>query len=261
MNRQADWQLPPGVSPGTQEYFESQMVAEDYDEYFRYTSLFQFDQAILTEEFGKPVPGDTIADFGCGSGRALVPLVSSGYRGLAIDLSASMLDVVRRKSDEQDLGIHCVQANLVELDGFRDDSVDHGICLFSTLGMVQGKSNRQQAVSHFRRMIRPGGKLVIHVHNYLYNLFDPGGPTWMFRNLWQSWTRKGVERGDRTYPYRGVYNMFLHVFTRSEIRALLQRAGFRISRWIPLNPTRMDRLRLDWLASSLRCNGWVLVCE
>lgn len=260
MNR-TDWQLPPGVTSGTQEYFESSAIAEDYDEYFAYTELFHFDKSILLEEIGSAQPGSVVADFGCGTGRALIALGQAGHRGLAIDLSDRMLGVVQRKADEAGLEIDCVKANLVELDGLRDDCVQHGVCLFSTLGMIQGRANRQQAVGHFRRVIEPGGKLVIHIHNYWYNLYDPGGPRWMWSNFWQSLWRKDVERGDRFYPYRGVYNMFLHVFTKSEIRGLLWGAGFRVQRLIPLNPTRMNRLPHSWLFSSLRSNGWIIVCD
>lgn len=261
MSNPTDWQLPPGVSPGTQEYFESEEVASDYDNYFEYTSLFDLDESLIVDELGQAEPNASVADFGCGTGRALVAAAEVGYRGLAIDMSDRMLDIVQKKAVDQQLSIDCVKANLVQLDGFQDDCVQHGVCLFSTLGMIQGHGNRRRAVEHFRRMIQPGGKLIIHVHNYWYNLYDPGGPKWMIRNRFQSWFNKDIERGDRTYDYRGVYNMFLHVFTRREIRSLLQGAGFGIQKMIPLNPTRMNRLSHSWLFSSLRCNGWLIVCN
>jgi len=255
------WQLPTGVSPGTQEYFESDEIASDYDSYFEYTSLFSFDESIVINELGKGDDKSIVADFGCGTGRALVATGKQGHRGLAIDMSTKMLQIVQRKAIENNLHIDCVKANLVDLDGFRDSSIDHGVCLFSTLGMIQGNSNRQSAMTHFRRMLKPGGKLILHVHNYWYNLYDPGGPKWMARNAWQSLRSKEIERGDRTYPYRGVYNMFLHVFTRGEIRRLLRRAGFASLRFIPLSPVRMTALSHAWFLSNFRCNGWVVICQ
>lgn len=255
------WQLPPGVTAGTQEYFEADAIADDYDQYFAYTSLFQFDESLLLQEIGNGNYDSTVADFGCGTGRALVALGKAGHRGLAIDLSDRMLGIVSQKAREADLEIDCVKANLVQLEGFQDDCVDHGVCLFSTLGMIQGSANRLQAIRHFRRMIRGGGRLIVHVHNYWYNLYDPGGPSWLISNAFQSLFKSNVERGDRTYSYRGVYNMFLHVFRRTEIRRLLRQGGFRIQKMIPLNPTRMDRLAHSWWFSSLRCNGWIVVCN
>lgn len=256
-----NWQLPPGVSPGTNEYFESDEIANDYDAYFKYTSLFSFDESIVINELGKANEESIVADFGCGTGRALVAAGKQGHRGLAIDMSTKMLRIVQRKAVENELQIDCIKANLVALDGFRDSSINHGVCLFSTLGMIQGDSNRQSALNHFRRMLKPGGKLILHVHNYWYNLYDPGGPKWMIKNAWQSLRSTEIERGDRTYPYRGVYNMYLHVFTRTEIHRLLYKAGFSKLRFIPLSPIRMTPLSNSWFFSGLRCNGWVIICQ
>ena len=261
MTQNLNWQLPPGVSSGTQEYFESDVIAEDYDRYFEYTSLFQLDESVVLNELGPSSDDSIVADFGCGTGRLLVALGKKGYAGLGIDLSDKMLEIVRHKANRENLNIQCAKANLVQLDGFRDHCVDHGICLFSTLGMIQGSTNRYRALQHFRRMIKPEGKLVIHVHNYWYNLYDPGGPSWMLKNICQSMLQKGIEAGDRFYPYRGVYNMYLHVFRKREIERLLRQSGFQISKLIPLNPVRMDRLNYPWFLSSLRCNGWIIVCQ
>ena len=66
------WQLPQGVSHGLWDYTQSEFIAEDYDEYFSYTSLFELDQSIVLdtlERVGRK--GDLVADLGCGTGRAL----------------------------------------------------------------------------------------------------------------------------------------------------------------------------------------------
>ena len=68
------WQLPPGVTRGLWDYVRSREIAEDYDEYFAFNTLFEFDEQVLARHF-KP-PG-VVVDLGCGTGRALVPLVES----------------------------------------------------------------------------------------------------------------------------------------------------------------------------------------
>lgn len=257
------WQLPPGVTRGMWEYAHNDAVAEDYDEYFAFTRLFDFDEQILGEHFRlKPdQPATVVADLGCGTGRALVPLVRQGFHGLAIDLSEKMLDIVRAKAAEENLPIRCVEANLVELDCVEEASVDYAICLFSTLGMIRGRANRQQALGHIRRILKPDGLFVLHVHNYWYNLYDPSGPWWVIRNFFRSLFDRNVEAGDKFFPYRGVRNMFLHVFTQRELKRDLRRAGFRIEKIIPLDPQRFRALRWSWLFGSLRANGWVVVCR
>ncbi|MCA9238939.1 MAG: class I SAM-dependent methyltransferase [Planctomycetales bacterium] len=253
-----EWKLPPGVARGTWDYANSTLVAEDYDDYHALNPLFEFEESILAEEFNPP---GVVADFGCGTGRALVPLVRRGCRGIAVDLSEKMLAIVREKAGLEGLAIECVQANLVELDALASESADYGMCLFSTLGMIRGRKNRAAALAHMRRVLRPGGKLVLHVHNLWFNLHDPGGAAWILRGLGKTLRRSDWELGDKYFPYRGVPNFFLHVFRRRELRRDLRKAGFRVTRWVPLDVRRRHALRAPWLVSFLRANGWIVVCQ
>lgn len=263
-----DWRLPPGVPRGVWDYAQSKTVAEDYDDYHALNTLFDFEEQVLREEFGPAPPGGVIADLGCGTGRALLPLVREGWRGLAVDLSDEMLAVVREKADLDRLTIDCLQANLVELtpDLAPDGSVDHAMCLFSTLGMIRGQQNRAQALRHMRRVLKPRGKLVLHVHNFWFNLRDPGGPWWVLGSLAQALARRLTgkppgELGDKVFPYRGVPNFFLHVFRERDLRRELTGANLRVTRWVPLDVERRHALRHPWWLPSLRANGWIAVCE
>jgi SAM-dependent methyltransferase len=233
-------------------------IADDYDDYFAFNSLFEHDERVLAENFRTP---GLVADLGCGTGRALMPLVRAGHRGLAIDLSAHMLRIVDEKAAIEDLPIQCVQANLVELDCLADNSVDNAMCLFSTLGMIRGRANRLRALGHFRRTLKPGGRFVLHVHNYWYNLRDPAGPFWLIKNLLTAPLSREVEIGDKWFPYRGLPSMFLHVFRWSELAADLRGAGFKIVERIPLDTPRRDPLKHAWFCAGLRANGWIVVCE
>jgi len=252
------WQLPDGVSRGTWDYAHAVHIAQEYDDFFAENRLFDFDEQILARHF---VPPGVVADLGCGSGRALVPLVRRGLRGLAVDLSEEMLRIVRAKAEAENLDIDCLQANLVDLEAIQTDSLDYAMCMFSTLGMVRGAANRRRMLDHVRRILKPGGVFVLHVHNFWYNLYDPGGPWWLLGNLIQSSLGSHLERGDKYFEYRGIPNMYLHVFTRREIRRALRRGGFRVVEWIPLDVRRNRELRCRWFAESLRANGWIIVCQ
>jgi SAM-dependent methyltransferase len=252
------WQLPPGVSRGLWDYVHAPHIADDYDGYFAFNSLFEFDEAVLKRQFA--IPG-LVADLGCGTGRALVPLVRAGHRGLAIDLSDHMLRIVREKADEEQLPIACLRANLVELDAIAPGAVDYAMCMFSTLGMIRGRSNRRRMLKHARRILKPGGKFTLHVHNYWYNLRDPDGPLWVLGNLLKAPLSRDVEIGDRWFPYRGLPSMFLHVFRWRELAADLRSAGFRIVERIALNAQRRHALPRPWLLAPLRTNGWIVTSE
>lgn len=259
-----DWKLPQGVSRGAWDYAHSSSIAEQYDAYHADNPLFAFEESILREEFGDPPASAAglIADFGCGSGRALVPLARAGWRGLAIDLSDAMLEVVREKAQREQLPIDCVRANLVEMNErvAPSGAADHGMCLFSTLGMIAGRANRRTALANMRRVLRADGKLVVHVHNFWFNLRDPGGPWWALRSYLRG-GREGLEIGDRTYPYRGVPNFFLHAYRKQELADDLATASLTPTRWIRLAPSRRGELRNGWLLPAVRTQGWIVVAR
>lgn len=258
MNSRPQWQIPEGVTRGVWDYAHTDHIATDYDAYFAFHPLFDFDQAVAERYFQ---PGELIADLGCGTGRALFPLLRRGMRGLAVDLSEPMLEVVRAKAETEGLDLAMVRANLVELDGLANACVDHAICLFSTLGMIRGRENRRRALGHFRRIIKPGGVLVLHVHNFWHNLYDGGGPWWLMSNLWQAWLGGELEQGDKFFPYRGIPNMFLHVFTQGELTGDLAAAGFTLKELIPLDAQLGGELPHYWCFGSMRASGWVAVAS
>lgn len=264
--KRRQWSPLPGVDNGTWDYLNSSWIAERYENYFAEHPLFAVDQEVLHNAFGPPSPDKIIVDLGCGNGRALLPLVQQGFSGLAVDLSIAMLSEVRDRAQDCGLEVPCVQANLVQLDGLSDASCAHGMCLFSTLGMIHGRGHRVAALKHFRRIIRPQGTLVLHVHNYWYNLFDPGGPWYVLKNLMASgWSQTfgngQLERGDKHYPYRGLQNMFLHVFTKSEIEADVRSAGWTTAEFIPLRPVSLQPWREPAWGKSIRSVGWMILCR
>ena len=254
-----DWQLPPGVSPGTWDYTQKESIADDYDDYFACHPLFDLDEAFLSSLISEDVP-QTIADLGCGTGRALLPLLRQGHRGIAVDLSQSMLDIVQAKCEEEQLAVSCVRANLVQLDCLPDASVDVAISLFSTLGMIRGRSNRIAALGHAKRILRPRGKFLLHVHNTWAAFWDPSGPWWLLRSWTGSFSR-GNDFGDRTYQYRGLPNMFLHNYRANELRRDLTRGGFGSIELYPINRTASENIRLPKLFPSVRAGGFIVVAS
>jgi SAM-dependent methyltransferase len=146
-----------------------------------------------------------------------------------------MLTVMMQKSQPA-LRLLPLRSNLVELDCLADSIADHGICLFSTLGMIQGSENRQAFLRHVARIIRPGGQFVVHVHNRWAALREPRG----IRTLTLNWLRSlgsgdHIEFGDQTYSYRGLDSMFMHRFSGRELANLLRRGGWRIDHLHPIS--------------------------
>jgi SAM-dependent methyltransferase len=258
VDRRPEWQLPRGVPRGVWEYAQAEHIAQEYDEYFAGTRLFDFDEQVLARYFTRC---GLVVDLGCGTGRALVPLARRGFRGLGVDLSEQMLRIVGQKAATEGLRIDRIRANLVDLGCLRDQVADYCICLFSTLGMIQGRENRHQALLHARRILKPGGLLAVHVHNFWFSLFDAPSRRWLAGHLLRWLLRRDIQRGDKFFDYRRIPKVYLHTFSQRELLRALRAAGFRLREVIPLHTTRQRPLRCPWFLGWLRANGWIAVCD
>jgi SAM-dependent methyltransferase len=257
-SRRPQWQLPAGVPRGVWEYSQAQHIAEQYDEYFSQSPLFAFDEEVLGQYFRQP---GLVIDLGCGTGRALVSLARRGFPGLGVDLSLSMLRIVADKARQERLPIATLQANLVELDCIADSVADYATCLFSTLGMIRGRSQRVQFLRHVRRILKRGGLLVVHVHSFWHNLYNPLGRRWLLTQAVNALRHRDVQWGDKFFTAHGIAQMFLHTFRQGEFVGELRRAGFTVSRLIRIDVDRQRPLRHPWWFGRLRAAGWIAVCQ
>lgn len=279
-SNKANWQIPRGVTASNWEYAQAKHISAGYDKFLLDDPLTMVDRQILDrylpnrkEEGGenanlnKPL----IADFGCGNGRSLIPLLNRGYQGVGIDLSLPMLNAFQKKIGIDpnkgtsvlktgENGCFWLQANLVELEGIVDGAFDHGLSLFSTLGMIRGYKNRQVFLEHARRTIKPGGWFIIHAHNVWYQLRYPGGLRWALGNGIRA-IRGKAEFGDRESNYRGINNMFIHSFRRRELLKSLSLAGFREFDWFGVRPHQDQPVDGLPMGQSLRLVGWVVACR
>jgi SAM-dependent methyltransferase len=253
-----DWQLPAGVPRGTWQYAHSQQVASGYDEEIAASAPVSFDLELVRRRFTHP---GLVVDLGCGTGRLLVPLARHGFRGLGVDISPEMLAIARQKARAADLPIDLVMANMVQLDCLRDGIADYCISMFSTLGMIRGRGYRRQALRQALRILKPRGLLVLHVHNRWWNLHFPQGRRWLVTSTAAALWRRDTEPGDKFFTFRDVPQMFLHLYTRRELSADLESAGFQVEEMIPLAPSGCRALRCGWLLGRLRAQGWIAVAR
>jgi SAM-dependent methyltransferase len=254
----ANWQLPPGVNRNLWDYLHDPAIARGYDDSVADCRLMAADLDFIQKHC--PNPG-SLLDLGCGTGRILLPLAGKGYWVVGVDLSDQMLKVAWEKAAAAGLTIRLLQANLVDLAGLADESFDHGICMFSTLGMVVGARERRRAVNHVYRVLRRGGTFILHVHNLWSNLRNRHTR----RRLVFDWMRSLLGRGrasDCVMPaHLGIGGLTLHLFTRREATKLLRAAGFRVREVHPLSSRADGRLPLPALFGRLRAFGYLIAAS
>jgi SAM-dependent methyltransferase len=238
-----DWRLPPGVNRGLWDYLHNPAIARDYDAGLAGSPIFAEDQAFVAKHCAWP---GRLLDLGCGTGRLLVDFGQRGYLAVGVDLSPEMLAVAQERTRDWKEQVFLLCANITQLDCLADATFDYAACLFSTLGMVIGSEQREWVVHHVRRVLRPGGRFVLHVHNRWFNARDRAGRRWLVKNVLRE-----KSSGDRPmHAHEGSACLTLHHFTRREAVQLLAKAGLRL---IEVQPIGIRPGVLPWP----RCLGWL----
>ncbi|MET9452146.1 class I SAM-dependent DNA methyltransferase [Streptomyces cinerochromogenes] len=101
--------------------------------------------------------GGPVADVGCGPGHVTAHLNAAGVDAFGIDLSPAMIDLARREHP----GLRFEVGSMTDL-GLCDGSVS-GLLAFWSLIHVPDTAV-PAALGHFRRVLRPGGPLLLGFH-------------------------------------------------------------------------------------------------
>jgi ubiquinone/menaquinone biosynthesis C-methylase UbiE len=246
-----DWQLPPGVDRGLWDYLHAGEMVRGYDAQMASSPLARADVTFCERSF--PTPG-RLVDLGCGTGRLCVHFAAKGFECVGADLSDEMLARARENATSAGVRVEWVRANLVDLAGLPEASFDYAACLFSTLGMVRGRENRPKVLANAFRLLKPGGRFVLHVHNRFFR----GLGWWRVGGQFLRMLFERPSAGDVTMPQAyGGAPLTLHHFTHWEAVMMLWEAGFARLDALPLGA---DAERAGW-PERLRAYGWLILCE
>ena len=116
--------------------------------------------------------GADVLDCPCGYGRHSIPLARAGFHVVGADRSPVLLEEARRRAGQGEWP-HWVQADHRELP-FADGSFDAVLNLFSSIG-YRGEEGDRQTLAEFRRVLHPGGAIVIETlhRDRLASIFQP----------------------------------------------------------------------------------------
>ncbi|MEO8128714.1 MAG: class I SAM-dependent methyltransferase [Bryobacteraceae bacterium] len=132
-------------------------IAADYDE------LMQPDMRMrraLWRHYARVFrPGDSVLDFGCGTGTDAIHMARLGIRATGIDASHGMISEFRRKADAEGLAIEARRGSLAELRVFAPASFAGITSAFAALNTVP---DLPAFAAEAHRLLRPGGRMIGH---------------------------------------------------------------------------------------------------
>jgi ubiquinone/menaquinone biosynthesis C-methylase UbiE len=104
--------------------------------------------------------GRRVLDLACGTGKSFLPLLASGYRVSACDVSPAMVEIARRKVPEG--AAHLFVADMRDLPDL--EPVDLVTCLDDAVNYLLNLDDVVAALSGVERVLAPGGLAVFDVN-------------------------------------------------------------------------------------------------
>lgn len=156
--------------------FTTAQDATKWNDLYEDTStLFNFDMAerrdrVCQMVYQRYTPESAILDLGCGAGVVMEKLIQHGYKATGVDRSSDMIELSRKRLSSFPSDAYQLEQGTCESLPFEDKQFDVILCIgvFGYIDDVVG------ALLEIRRVLRPGGLLVMSVRNpYNSAISDP----------------------------------------------------------------------------------------
>jgi ubiquinone/menaquinone biosynthesis C-methylase UbiE len=196
-------------------------VAERYaTEYFNELDRKPFDRELL-DTFADSVRGQgLVCEIGCGPGQIARYLQDRGLKMHGVDLSDEMVKCARRLNPD----ISFEQGDMLALNA-ADESFAGIVSFYAVIHLKREDITR--ALTEMRRVLRPGGKLLVSFH---------GGEGELHRDEW----------------YDQPVSIDVTLFRSDEMRNYLDEAGFEVEGIAEREPYEFEYPTRRMYASALR---------
>ncbi len=185
-----------------------------------------------------------IIEFGCGTGRTLIPLLKAGYRISGLDFSKGMLKILQKKLNADKMDTPIFNRNLINFS--LRNKYAGGILSQRTLNFIESQAGQRHAVQNIARSLKKGATLIISLMPARPRVFARKPTKFMktdsFKNsatgnmveLWEKWlpdqveqtlefTEKFVEKNRST-----ITTTKMRLIFKAEMEYLLELCGFKV---------------------------------
>jgi SAM-dependent methyltransferase len=220
------------LAPGEDSFREREMSQWDeqaarYEPSRREDAIYQAGVRAAARAL-RPRPGELVLDAGCGTGMVVRRYFRPGLRLVCLDLSRESLWHVRQVLPPR--AACYVRGDLTALP-FADGAFDRVLCA-NALQHLPDAALRRAAFEELGRVVRPGGQVVVTVHNYSRRKRRAG------------WPKESEAKGN-SGPVQYIYR-----FDAAEFRDLLA-CRLHVERVCGIGLPLPYRLKLSWLSRGL----------
>lgn len=202
--------------------------SETYDA--EYVKGFALYHKITLDNIRRFLPkgkGTLILDAGGGTGIWSIELARMGYRVMLTDIAQGMLEKAKAKIAELKLAnqIEIGISNICHMPEFHDNQFAMVLCEGDPLSYC---GNHRAAIKEFRRVVQPGGCVIVSVDNRLSAL------SWLRKENNPEVIQHLLETGNVLLPLheRAEFRYMIHTFTPEELRDLFESNGLSVERII-----------------------------
>ncbi len=173
--------------------------------------------------------GHRVLDVASGTGdlaRAFATRVQPGGMVVATDINGAMLDEGRRRLLDAGVCVPAVQCDAEQLP-FADASFDRVSVAFGLRNMT----HKERALAEFRRVLRPGGKLLVLEFSRPWEPLRPAYDWYSFKVL----PRLGRLVASDSDSYRYLAESIRRHPDQATLKAMMEQSGFAGVQWYNLS--------------------------
>lgn len=196
-------------------------VKESYNKISRdFSSSRQKTWQELNSLIGRVAPGEKVLDLGCGNGR-LAEFLGAKTDYVGLDNSAALIEIAKKKHPDK---------KFLVFDGlnlpFAQATFDK-VFLVAVLHHVPGKKTRQKFLRDIKKVLRPGGELILTVwsaKNY------PRAKKYLWRqNLKKFFGLSDLDFNDVFLPWGSEQiPRYFHFFSLGALKKEVKKAGLEV---------------------------------
>lgn len=196
------------------------LLAEDFSR----TRQFTWDIEILSQYASD---GDSVLDLGCGNGRLLEILKKRQIEYFGLDTSEKLIEIARKKYLQNRFEV----GDILKLA--YSDNFFNKVFAIRILHHIPSKELRLQALQEMKRVLKPGGILILTVWNVWGSKYKINLLRMIKYGILRIIGRSKLDFGDAFIPWWKVgeqVKRYFHFFTKGELKNLAQRAGFLVEK-------------------------------